>query len=683
MGLDRRCFIKLAAGAGVGIMATPLPWTLIDDVSIWTQSWPWIPAIPNGETTYANTTSKLCPSACGLKVRMAGGKPIRAQSDPEHPLGGGISALAAAEVQLLYSPARVKAPLIRKGDGAYVQITWDEANRLLADKLASAGNRLACISGDETGSSIEVLSAFLSSRGSDDMFLMPSEAQAASRAWELMGGIGQIAYDIEGSDFILALGANYLESWGTFIRNRKAFATVHPHGLAPESAMVYVGPVQNNTAAVADAWVPAKVGTETVLALGLANALINRGRSISAPDFEDFRVMAATYTPAKVEALTGVSPEALRNMLEGLLKAKTPLVLVGSELGHGGGAAPVMAGMAVNLLLGGFGRKGGVKAIPLAKAQLAGAKNRTEVYRKDVVSYLSSKPTAQMLLVYSANPAYALPNPKGAAEVLKTIPFKVSFSAFLDETAKLCELVLPMPLGLETFDDIESPYGCGKAFYALTRPVTKPVVKAQHGLDLLLAASASLGGKLPKSFEDVLKAKASAVGTAFASLVDGKAFQNAAVLPLPTLNLNPDLLNRAADRKPLGAVLTLAPLRKIAMGTAQTGIPPFNVKTIRTSELVAGDMHVLINGATASSLGLKPGDKIRLSSGQNEIMARVQIFEGVAPDTVAVQTGFGHTALDQFSQKKGANAAELLISSEEPGTGLTVWNRLGASIVKA
>lgn len=42
MGLDRRSFISLVAGGVAGSLFTRNMETL-DDVSIWTQNWPWIP----------------------------------------------------------------------------------------------------------------------------------------------------------------------------------------------------------------------------------------------------------------------------------------------------------------------------------------------------------------------------------------------------------------------------------------------------------------------------------------------------------------------------------------------------------------------------------------------------------------------------------------------------------------
>ena len=127
--------MKFIAGASAGIMATPLPWKLLDDVSIWTQNWPWIPSNVKGATSFTRAVSKTCPSSAAFMVRLVDGRPVRVLPAEDHPLGGGLTALAVAEVQLLHSPARVKRPLLRGPDGAFTELPWSKAAEMLADKL--------------------------------------------------------------------------------------------------------------------------------------------------------------------------------------------------------------------------------------------------------------------------------------------------------------------------------------------------------------------------------------------------------------------------------------------------------------------------------------------------------------------------------------------------------------------
>ena len=211
--MNRRGFLKFAAGGTMGLVASPIIWNTLYDAVYWSQNWGWIPRVPRGDSTYMRTISKLCPSGTGIRVRLVDGQPVRALSDPDNPLSrGALTALAAAETQLMVSPARLKEPLRRTPDGALVAISWEEAEKLLREKLAEAGGSTACISGDPTSTVNELLSSLVESRGSADFYFMPDDEQAALAAWSAMGGMGRLGYDVDNSDFILAIGANMLES---------------------------------------------------------------------------------------------------------------------------------------------------------------------------------------------------------------------------------------------------------------------------------------------------------------------------------------------------------------------------------------------------------------------------------------------------------------------------------------
>ena len=80
--MDRRGFLKFAAGGTVGLVASPIIWNTLYDAVYWTQNWGWIPRLKKGESQYVPTVSKLCPSGTGFLVRTVGGVPVtRISSD--------------------------------------------------------------------------------------------------------------------------------------------------------------------------------------------------------------------------------------------------------------------------------------------------------------------------------------------------------------------------------------------------------------------------------------------------------------------------------------------------------------------------------------------------------------------------------------------------------------------------
>ena len=127
-------------------------------------------------------------------------------------------------------------------------------------------------------------------------------------------------------------------------------------------------------------WLPIKPGTELFLLLGVARQLIKDGVAAPAGGLDDFAALVAKWTPEKVCEITGLMPERFTAVVDGLKKAKKPLVVVGSDMDQGGGTGPVRIGMAINGCLvypsesiavqtKSVGADYGIIAVPAAQAQ--------------------------------------------------------------------------------------------------------------------------------------------------------------------------------------------------------------------------------------------------------------------------------------------------------------------------
>lgn len=687
--MNRRGFLKFAAGGTVGLVASPIIWNTLYDAVYWTQNWSWIPRLKRGANEYLPTISKLCPSGTGIRVRLVGGRPVRALGNPDNPLSrGALTALAAAETQLQVSQARLKSPLKRSPDGAYVAISWEEAEALLKAGAIEARGATACISGDPTSTVNEVFTGLLNATGSTDFYFMPGEELPALKAWSLMGGQGRLGYDIEHTDFILSIGANFLESWGTVARNRRAFSSGRPAGQDPALKVAYAGPVQNNTASGADWWLPIRPDTEMALALGVAHLLIKKGKTPFAAGMPAFATLVEGYTPGTVAQMTGVDAKRLETVVDALLAAQKPLVIAGTSLGAGGGAGPVMAAIAINMLLGRVGQEGNLKDLPFPTPVVNGAEGMRTLLERDLVAWTravaaGTRPAPKMLLIYDANPLYALPPDSGMAEVLDKTPFKVALASFMSETCARCDLVLPAAMGLERFDDAYTPYGSGQVTYSVAAPVVEPFYEARPAGELMIALAQEMGVELGvEDMPSLLSKKATALGANFPAMAEsGEVYVGGrqAAFAVPVFNTGP--LKAAAGLVPSDGTARLAPVVVLGMGTPQTAIPPFATKIITDYQLKGMDSVAQMNGATASKLGVKTGDRLTLQSGVATSTVLVSVFEGVQTDAVALCAGLGHTAFDEFSRGKGINIMTLTSVTQEPGTGLSVWG--GAALARA
>lgn len=686
MGVTRRAIIGAAVGGTVGVLFTPIPWKLADDISIWTQNWPWIPTLDHGAVEHKPAIGKFCPSGCAVKVRTVAGNPVSTTGNPDNPLsGGGICPLCAVGVQMKYSPSRVKQPMKKTGEGSYQPIGWDEALKTLSSKLGGLkgkDGKLVCISGDQSGTCNEVFSALVAGLGNSDFYLMPSAQNTAALAWnQVMGGTGQVGYDIENADFVLSIGADLLDSWGPTVRNQKVFGE-------KGFGLVYAGPVCNRTAAVGEKWVPVASDGLTAFALGVAYFMMQRGATVNAADFDDFKSMVmSNYSPDKVEAATGVKATELEKVAARLMSASRPVVVSDTGFGQGQGAAGFIAATALNLLAGNLNSRGGMVALSDLPVVVEGAMERADVRAKDLVGYLAKmekgKVTApEVLVTYEANAVYGLPQAEAFAKAVEKIPFKVALTSYMDETASKADLILPVPNPLERIEDIQTPYGYGQVAYAVAAPVSKPAVDAKSGADVFFALADGLGVNLGySSFEDVLKAKAEKIGADYDSLVEEGQLWTSDSYQYPTgLSLAPSVLAKAGAAPKDGAYpLSLAPEFQLNVGTQSLATPPQNLNTIPKDELDGNLMGVAMNSATAKKAGVKAGSRITITGPRGECRGTVTISEGVADGVVAAPLGLGRTAWDPYTRGKGDNTFKVLSVTTEPGTGMAVW---GGSRVK-
>ena len=99
----------------------------------------------------------------------------------------------------------------------------------------------------------------------------------------------------------------------------------------------------------------------------------------------------------------------------------------------------------------------------------------------------------EALFLYDANPAFETPGGKRFADAFKKVPFVVSFSSFMDESAELADLILPEPTFLERWGD-DYIEGLGYPGISLYQPVIEPLYDTMNTGDFFLKVAAAMGG---------------------------------------------------------------------------------------------------------------------------------------------------------------------------------------------
>ncbi|HEX2722266.1 MAG TPA: molybdopterin-dependent oxidoreductase, partial [Gemmatimonadaceae bacterium] len=181
-----------------------------------------------GVSTYYATTCRECSVACGLIAETRDGRTIKLEGNPDHPLNrGALCARGQAGLQALYNPDRYRGPMVRR-NGRLEKITWDEALRIFAQKLAEirpAAANAVFINRHESGTFPAFLNTWLAGYGVPPALSIDPDADYAAIAANRQSlGVAWPRYDFAAAKLIISFGADFLDGWGASVPQQLDFA---------------------------------------------------------------------------------------------------------------------------------------------------------------------------------------------------------------------------------------------------------------------------------------------------------------------------------------------------------------------------------------------------------------------------------------------------------------------------
>ena len=722
MKIDRRSFLSLGIGVTAGTVLSPLPWKVIDDLSIWTQMWPWTPVPADGEISYTRTACTLCPCGCGISVRKIDDRVVKTEGLEDAPLNqGGICNLALCAPQLLYGPSRIQAPLKRRGkrgEGLWETISWEKAISEVAEKLNAVRaegkpHTVAAISGNRSGITAELLKRFMTAYGSPNFLNVPSMEETHKIVLKQMAGVDALpGFDVENADHILSFGSGVLDGWGCPVRMFQA----HSRLIEQNGKLVQVEPRLSNTAAKATSWIPVTPGTEADLALGIAYVIIQellykrKWIDQDPSGFEQFKNFVINgYRPDKVSTVTGVDTTVIISQAREFAAASRPLALCGRGQGDMPGSVSEFAAVyALNALVGNLNQPGGFWGVPMPEStrwpeaamdQIAtaginqirvdGTKRTENPILNRFAQGVSGGYEIAALLVSNANPLYALRGTGAMAAALDKIPFIVNFSSFMDETAMMSDLILPDHMFLERYEAVNYSPGFPRSYTALAKPVVKPLYHTRNTGDVIMALAVTIGDPVGKAFpwssyEACLKESLGSRWDALLekSFVAGEEFSGSKI---NKFTFSTALFTAGSGKQKGDASefpLRLIPADSMRIANDGIGSPPFMVKIIEDTVIKEKDGFVEINPETARTLKLSQGKTVLLTTPEGEAKVRVNLFDGIKPGVIAMQRGLGHSAYDIYLKGKGVNVNTVIGPVEDPVSGLDASWGIRAKLAK-
>jgi anaerobic selenocysteine-containing dehydrogenase len=656
-----------------------------------------------GLATYYASACRACPAGCGILIRVADGRARKIEGNPHHPVNQGkLCARGQAALQELYHPDRVRQPLKRsgpRGSGEFVPVTWAAALDLLTAELktlqqAGTGDRLALLTPPLRGTLAELTARFMGAFGSPHHLayelLGPDWLRAATRR-----NFGQPSlpyYDLAETRYLLSFGAEFIDHHLSPVHYGAAFGRMRQGRNTVRGHFTFVGGRLSLTGASADRWLPARPGSEGALALGMARLILEESRhdatALAAAGLTRETLLAelADWELPQVAEATGLTAEAIAEVAREFAATPPAVAMVGEAVAwQSNGAESVAAVQLLNLLAGALNRPGGVYPDGTAP-------EGPEDSFADLTALVAAMNQDRIrVALIQGDPVHAIPPATGFQDALARVPFIVSCSSLLNDTALQSDLVLPEPSALESWGDVIPLAGARTAVTGLLQPVVAALYETRAFPDLLLTLARQLGGPLAaalpqESYRELLQAalrpadadpgenaerawvEMLALGGRFQETPDsgaGYRWAQGGGLPRPA----PARFIGAAAEFPLH--LQVDPSTALYDGRGAS-LPWLQQLPDPMTTVVWGSW-VELNPVTAAKLGVAFGDLVEVASPRGSLTLPVVIYPGIRPDLVAIPLGQGHQGGGRYARGRGVNPLALLCLDPAAEVAVPAW----------
>jgi assimilatory nitrate reductase catalytic subunit len=648
---------------------------------------------PKGVATHC----PYCALQCAMTVDATEGSVLRVSPRDFPTNRGGLCQKGWTSAELLTSPARLTAPLVRVA-GELRPASWDAALDLVARRItelqAAHGRDAVAVfgGGGLTNEKAYLLGKFArvalrtSQIDYNGRFCMSAAAAAGNRAFGVDRGMPFPVTDLADADAVLLVGGNPAETMPPF--------TQHLRRAAAAGGLVVVDPRRTPTAELAALHLQPAPGTDLALALGLLHLAVAEGHLDQAyvdertTGFEQAWRLAARWWPERVERVTGVSVTDQRLAARLLAQADNAYVLTarGTEQ-HASGVDTASAWINLALALGLPGRLGsgwgcltgqgngqggrehgqkadqlpGYRRIddPAARAQVAAVWG---VHPDDLpgpgrsayelLDALGTAAGPKALLLFGSNPVVSAPHAGHVADRLAALDLLVVADIVLSETAARADVVLPVTQWAEedgTMTNLE-----GRVL--LRRRALDPPQGVRTDLDVLHGLARRLGQPeraFPTDaqtvFDELRRASAGGpsdyAGVTYQRLADGEALH----WPVPAVDhpgtprLFLDAFAHADGRARFVAVDHRGPDEPPdedypLVATTGRVLQHYQsgAQTRLVPELAAAvpEGFVEVHPDTAARAGLVDGGMALIASRRGEVRARVRCVPSLRSDTV-------------------------------------------------
>nr|WP_285890994.1 molybdopterin-dependent oxidoreductase [Mesobacillus subterraneus] len=661
-----------------------------------------------GDEEVATVHHSACPlncwDSCGFLVTVEDGKVTKVEGNPDHPITQGkicgrgrmLENRANAEDRLLHP--------LKKIDGSFQQISWEQALDEIAEKLAYYkeyfGTTSVLHSHDYANGGLltNLDSRFFNLYGGVTELTgsICWGAGIEAQNWDFGDAYSHAPEDLKNSKHVVIWGRNVARTNMHLFQNLQA--------AKKNGTKIYViDPIYNATAKLAHEYISIKPGFDGLLAAGIMKELLRMGLQDGeflenhTVGFEGLNALLDSVSLDYISEVTEVPADIITHLAEVYAdKPVSTIMGLGMQRYENGGNTirllDALVAVSGNIGIPGGGANYANKQVGQSfdyqNMSIPERKNssRTFTMMRQAEEILSAvDPVVKMGIVTCGNPLTQVPDTNKVRKAFESLETLVVIDQFMTDTAELADYVLPAATAFEVEDVY---YSSMYHHYVNHGPkLVEPPGEAKPDAWIWaeLAARLGFGDEFDYTREEFIEmglASLTAKGISldkirverFAELPVDKIpwadrrfktpsgmyeFTSSAVadgriklsLPTETKWTNPEL----AEKYPY-TLLTIHPLRSNHSQHFHLFQPEPYVK-------------VEIAGSVAAEKGLKDQDDVRVWNDRGELKGTVSILKMAHPGTVNIDEG--------LSVRFGGSVNQLTSSREsDNGLGSTLYDCL-------
>jgi len=610
------------------------------------------------------TTCGFCSCGCGAYVETRDGRVVALCPSANHPVANGkLCTKGWNGIPSVLSADRLRAPLIRKGD-ALQPASWDEAisftaaslKQISPDSIGVIGS--AKTTNEECYSLVKLARSVIGTPNIDG----PCRLYDASVLSGLMDTIGIPAAEVSLGDIpnagsMLIVGANAFEQLA-HVGSR--IETARDNGCK----IIVADPRTTRLDPFTKLWLHPRAGTDLTWIRALLKIIIDQALFVesapSLPGFEELRVSLNGLSVDAASAFCGLEGKDVREAAEILAGNPPAIIMFGLGVLQQAQSTQIVSALAnAATLLGGSVLPGrgqnnaqGACDMGLTFDLLPGYGSLTDPAARKAWEgiwdcKLPSSPgmsavdmiracgdgKLKALMVFGENLALSAPNTEATLSALDKVDFLAVTDLYLNETARLADVVFPACSFLEkdgTFTNIERRV-------QRVRKALDPLGDSRSDLDIIADLAAALGKEIERSPEKVMSEIAGGIpfyrGITYDQM--DQAWGEPWLLTRDGVKLAPIPEPSAGGGDGDG---------KLRLIAGRINYQQMTGSMSRHSTVLAREYpesFAELNEADAEGLGLRPNAMIKISSEHGSLARRLVLSESVPVGHVHVPHFFG------------------------------------------